>query len=73
MCLGQVEQVTSSARNTRDNVNSLFGWGNNETRGNPRGGSVTNVYNYGTEAKESKLEETKTPNRSSLNTKGGNY
>ena len=70
MCLGQVEQVTSSARNTRDNVNSLFGWGNNETRGNPRGGSITNVYNYGNKTKST---ETKTPKRSSLNTKGGNY
>tara|TARA_R100000008_G_scaffold84759_1_gene73011 strand:- start:833 stop:1051 length:219 start_codon:yes stop_codon:yes gene_type:complete len=65
MCVGAMNQATSQIRSTRDNVNSLFGWGNTETRGEGQKlpSSVTNIYNYG-------KETTKTPNRASLNTKG---
>ena len=73
MCVGQVDELTSSVRNTRDNVNSLFGWGSSETRGESKPGSVTNIYNYGKQSGDKKPAETKTPNRASLNTKGGNY
>jgi hypothetical protein len=71
MCVGQVAETTAAVRSTRDDVNSLFGWGNTETRGEGqklKPSSVTNIYNYGT---------TKAPNRASLNTrgstKGGSY
>ena len=66
MCIGAADQATTQIRSTRDNVNSLFGWGNTETRGEGQKlpSSTTNIYNYGKE------ETTKTPNRASLNTKG---
>ena len=74
MCVGAMNEATSQLRSTRDNVNSLFGWGNTATRGEGQKipPSVTNIYNYGQEVAK-KPTETKTPNRSSLNTKGGNY
>ena len=74
MCVGAMNEATSQLRSTRDNVNSLFGWGNTETRGEGQKipPSVTNIYNYRQEVAK-KPTETKTPNRSSLNTKGGNY
>ena len=34
MCVAQsLNEATSQRRGVRDNVNSLFGWGNTETRG----------------------------------------
>ena len=34
MCVAQsLNEATSQIRGVRDNVNSLFGWGNTETRG----------------------------------------
>ena len=47
MCLATAAQASGHLRTTRDNVNSLFGWGSPETRGETKSSSVTNVYNYG--------------------------
>ena len=33
MCVGALATATGQIRGVRDNVNSLFGWGNTETRG----------------------------------------
>tara|TARA_R100000152_G_scaffold1197_1_gene402 strand:+ start:65 stop:304 length:240 start_codon:yes stop_codon:yes gene_type:complete len=70
-----IENLAGAVKNTRDNVNSLFGWGNPGTRGEgPKTPpSVTNIYNYGQKSGDTKPTKTKTPNRSSLNTRGGNY
>ena len=44
MCLAMADQVTGQLRRTRDNVNSLTGWGNPGTRGEAPSPTV-NVYN----------------------------
>tara|TARA_R100000008_G_scaffold35407_2_gene20102 strand:- start:490 stop:696 length:207 start_codon:yes stop_codon:yes gene_type:complete len=42
MCVA-VDQATERLKNTRDNVNSLFGWGNPGTRGEEK--RTINIYN----------------------------
>ena len=64
MCVGATgyaAEVSSNIKETRDNVNNLFGWGNPGTRGESKPGSVTNIYNYGQQ----------TPKIASLGVKGG--
>ena len=44
MCIAMADQVTGQLKRTRDNVNSLTGWGNPGTRGESQAPNVT-VYN----------------------------
>jgi len=72
MCIGgqqtPVENLAKSMKNTRDNVNSLFGWGNPGTRGETKSGNITNIYNYGSDSSAKNDGMTK---RASLGVKGG--
>ena len=67
MCLAAADQVTGQLRRTRDNVNSLTGWGNPGTRGEQSGPSIT-VYN---QLPGGDIAKADSPGKDSLKVSGG--
>jgi hypothetical protein len=63
MCLAQAETFTGRVRNTRDNVNDLFGWGPGDES---KGSNITIVNRL----PGGDIEAPGMPNRSTLKTTG---